>query len=189
MEVELDLTEAESLAWLGLVTLFILALLGVVGKSVSPRDGQGNPMLLTPARWQAVRLERRIAGETQRLREDADSLGRLLENPNPVDATLLAERIYSHHRSGTAATAGARQALIDAAEAAVLYASGSGSRNEAVRAYRNAVNLIAGLERRSGIRRNVPRTVGAGTGTAPKGGAEDCGACKDIGVRSHPRCA
>ena len=127
------------------VVLFGLVF-ATVGYWVTPW-AYGEARVLTPDRWHSLRLERRVASEAGELYVDASTLKSLVEKgrPSPVDAMLLAERIYAHHRKGTAATAAARERLIVAAETGVRYASGMASREEAVGRADEAFDMAASL--------------------------------------------
>ena len=109
-----------------LASVLLLAALGMIGSRVTPLVA-GEPVLLTPARWTAAGLARAARAETERIYTDASALAALLDGPraDPVAAMLLAQGIYARQRSGTSATAPARQALIAAAEAAAGYAAGT----------------------------------------------------------------
>ena len=145
VEIELDLTEAAAYYAAGAVVLAVLLFFGLVGAAATPR---GRLVYLTPSRWAAVKLQRRVHGEATRLREDVGALRSAVERgrPSPVDAMMLAERVYAAERTGTSATAPARNAAIRAAEAVVAYAEGTGSRKEAVDAVNLAVELMNRLE-------------------------------------------
>ena len=95
-------------------------------------------------------LTRRAGTEIDRLAADAQALHDVAarETPDPIEAMLLAQRIYAGHRQGTTATAPARQTLIAAAVATARYASGGVPRQIAV----DAINAV--LER---IRVFTPR--------------------------------
>jgi len=132
------------------VVLVLLAL-GVLGRWMTPY-AHGEAQVLTPARWHALRLAKRAEGETAALLRDAQDLQALLERgrPSAVDAMLLAERVYTHHRTGTAATAAAREALIAAAEVVARHTAGTASRTEAEAAVKRAFSLIRGLREGEG---------------------------------------
>ena len=122
MEINLDL---ELRPWLwGLLACFLFGL-AVLGRFVSPL-ADDRPQLLTADRWQALALQRQAAAEIQRLTADAQTLRVLAEreHPDAIQALSLAQRLYATQRTGTAATAPARQALIGAAEATARYAAG-----------------------------------------------------------------
>jgi len=67
------------------------------------------------------------------------------EPPDAVQAMLLAQRIYAGQRSGTAATATARAALVDAAAAVARYAGGGLTRQSAIEAVNAALERIRAL--------------------------------------------
>ena len=129
MEIELGWREWKNGGLIGLgclLGLLLLIALYFVGKSVTPVVG-GHPDWLTPERWQAARLARLAQAETLELAADLDALATLMdaEMPNPVSAMLLAQAVYAHQRTGTSATATARQAAIVAAEMVARYTAGS----------------------------------------------------------------
>ena len=133
-----------------MVGLAFLVVLGVLGWWVTPR-AHGEAQVLTPARWHALRLERRAAKETEALYHDARELRAMLERgrPSPVDAMLFAERVYARHRTGTSATGPAREALIEAAEVSARHAAGAATREEALVAANRAFALIEDLRIRT----------------------------------------
>ena len=144
--MELDLTH---ITWpMVLGALLVVALsFGLLGAAVTPVDGNGQPVLLTAGRWTAARLARQANAETEALVADASDLRTLLkrEHPDPINAMLLAQRIYAAHRTGSTATVAARQRLIAAAEVAARYAVGAASRQDAIAAYQAAMDSIQAL--------------------------------------------
>jgi len=143
MEIELGTWPARRMLF-GCLAVVVLVGLALVGRGVTPVAGD-SPVVLTPARWAAARLSRQAHAETERLQRDAGELRALLAgpaSPDPVQALLLAQRLYAAHRQGTSATAGARQALIDAAATAARYASGAVPREQAVTALNDALARI-----------------------------------------------
>lgn len=123
-----------------------LLLFGAAGRAVTPVE-RGEAQVLTPMRWRSRKLERRADAETRRLRRDVDDIRSLMERgkPDPVDAMLLAQRVYAHERRGTSATAPARQAAIEAAQAAAEYATGARDRGDAVAAVNRAIEAVDAL--------------------------------------------
>ena len=144
--MELDLTR---ITWpMVLGALLVVALgFGLLGAAVTPVDANDQPVLLTAGRWTAARLARQANAETEALVADASDLRRLLEreHPDPIDAMLLAQRIYAAHRTGSTATVAARQHLIAAAEVTARYAVGAASRQDAIAAYQDAMASIEAL--------------------------------------------
>lgn len=146
MEIELGTWPAKRMLF-GFLTALVLIGLALLGRGVTPVEAD-RPAVLTPARWTAASLARQARAETARLQQDAGELRAFLAgpaNPDPVQAMLLAQRLYAGHRQGTSATAGARQALIDAAATAARYASGAASRDQAVTALNEALARIQAL--------------------------------------------
>lgn len=148
MEIDISHAERSSLIAGAVVLLVLVAAgIGLLGRAVTPvRAGApGGRVVLTPARWKAAELARQARAETDELQNDAAALRALIEveeRPDPVEAMLLAERIYANHRSGTGATGRARNALIAAAETAAQYASGATPRQEAITALNTATERI-----------------------------------------------
>jgi hypothetical protein len=146
----LDLSGNNSTRTLVFATLCLAALfsLGWLGYWATPVEA-GQPILLSPDRWQAQRLARVARAESESVYRDAEKLVRLLDSaaPDPVSAMLLAQGIYARQRTGTSATAPARQALIAAAEVSARYASGSLDKEEAFGA---TVEALGKLERLMG---------------------------------------
>jgi len=145
VEIELDLSESTIYVLGAAALLAALLFFGAVGAAVTPK---GRLTLLTPSRWAAVKLQRRVNGEVKRLGKDVASLRKAVEKgrPNPVDSMMLAERIYAGERTGTSATAPARNAAIRAAQAVVEYSVGTQPRADAVKAVNTAANLLNRLE-------------------------------------------
>jgi hypothetical protein len=143
----LDLS-ANRYALLSALCLVALFSLGWLGYWATPVEA-GEPILLSPDRWQAQRLARVARAESESVYRDAEKLVRLLDSaaPDPVNAMLLAQGIYARQRTGTSATAPARQALIAAAEVSARYASGSLDKEEAFGA---TVEALGKLERLMG---------------------------------------
>ena len=144
--MELDLTRITWPLVLGILLAVALGF-GLLGAAVTPADADGQPMLLTAGRWTAARLARQANTEAEALVEDAAALRNLLEReyPDPIDAMLLAQRIYAEHRTGSTATVAARQRLIAAAEITARYAVGAASRQNAIDAYQTAMDSIQAL--------------------------------------------
>jgi len=143
--MELDFSR---LSWPTLIAtlLAVLVVLAVFGAMVTPAQA-GEPELISPDRWTAARLARQAQAEAQALMHNASQLHDLLEadQPEPVAAMLLAQRIYAVHREGTSATGSARLALISAAEFSARYAVGELPRQTAVTALNNALERIGPL--------------------------------------------
>lgn len=132
----------------GLLVVGLLVGLALLGRGVTPVV-EDAPQILTPERRQAFVLAQRARAEIGRLETDLHALQRLLlaEPPDAVEAMLLAQRIYAAQRDGTAATATARTALIDAAAAVTRYAAGGLSRQAAVEAVNAAVTRLRALHK------------------------------------------
>lgn len=130
----------------------LVLLLAVVGHAVTP-VAEGSPPVLTPERWQATVLARRANAEIVRLEADSRALVALMvsEPPDAVQAMLLAQQIYAGQRSGTAATAAPRAALVDAAAAVARYASGGLTRQTAIEAVNAALERIRALRGKNEI--------------------------------------
>jgi len=142
MEISIDLRKlALGVGIVGLILVF-----GLIGRSVSP-VAAGKPQVLTPERWEAAALARRAGAEIVRLQADGKALRAAVskEPPDAVEAMLLAQRIYAGQREGTAATAGARTAVVEAAAAVARYAGGGSSRQAAIDAVNAALDRIATL--------------------------------------------
>ena len=144
--MELDLTH---ITWPAVAAILMVILIGfgLLGAAVTPVNAQGEPMLLTAQRWTAACLARQANAETEALVKDAAELRRLLEreHPDPIEAMLLAQRVYAEHRTGSTATVAARQTLIAAAEVTARYAVGAATRQEALDAYQAAMASIEAL--------------------------------------------
>ena len=134
MQIELDFSNQIPFK-AGIITalIFVIFGLGTLGYGVTPVEAD-QLVLLTPERWQAAGLARQAMAEVVVIQRDLGSLNQLLagENPDPVAAMVLAQRIYANHKTGTSATATVRTTLIDAAERTARYATGTEERNDAV---------------------------------------------------------
>jgi hypothetical protein len=142
MEISLNLRQLV----LGAAAVCLVVVLAVVGHAVTP-VAEGSPLVLTPERWAAAALARKAGAEIVRLEADGRALHAsvVVEPPDAVQAMLLAQRIYAGQRSGTAATATARAALVDAAAAVARYAGGGLARQAAIEAVNAALERIRAL--------------------------------------------
>lgn len=143
MEIEFSREGHQRILFAGLGLLLLLAGFGVMGRFVTPLEGDG-PVLLSPERWQAARLARKARHEAQEIHADLEKLVALLDlaAPDPVEAMLLAEGVYARHRTGTSATATARQSVIFAAEIVAQHAAGSVERSIALEAVIDAMDRL-----------------------------------------------
>ena len=143
--MDISLEDARPLIIGAFITVLLVGL-ALLGHGVSPVEA-GRPQLLTPERWLAAALTRQAAVEITRLVDDVQSVREVLakEPPDAIHAMTLAQRVYAAHRTGTAATAPARQALIAAAEAVARYAAGGLARNDAITALNAALERIQAL--------------------------------------------
>lgn len=139
MEINLASPTVRRTLWGALVLCVLLAVM-LLGRSVTPVVAD-RPAVLTPEHWQAAQMTRQARGEIQRLVADSQELRGLAEQetPDPIRAMTLAQRIYAGHRTGTAATAPARQDLIAAAEQVARYSAGGINRAAALAAVNAAL--------------------------------------------------
>jgi hypothetical protein len=151
MEISLNLRQLV----LGAAAICLIVLLAVVGHAVTP-VAEGSPswaprLVLTPERWEAAALARKAGAEIVRLEADGRALRAAVaaQPPDAVQAMLLAQRIYAGQRSGTAATATARAALVDAAADVARYAGGGLARQAAIEAVNAALERIQALRGRA----------------------------------------
>lgn len=131
-----------------LAAVVIALLLGAaIGARVSPVEA-ARPVLLTPLRWQLRQVTVQVQGEIRQLVLDAAAVRAELaeENPGAIRALTLAQQVYANQRTGTAATAPARQALTAAAAALARYASGGTERDVAVTAFNMALERLQALD-------------------------------------------
>jgi len=144
--MEIEFEGGSALAFLVIILIIALLMFGLVGKLVTPVHAQ-EVQLLTPGRWTAYKLQRQARKETEHIVKDARELRKILaaDEPDPVNAMLLAQRIYADYQEGSSATAAARGALIAAAEATVRATVGEIPRDEAVAAFNQAVQRIDAL--------------------------------------------
>ncbi len=143
--MDISLEDARPFVIGALITVLLVGL-ALLGHGVSPVEAD-RPQLLTPERWLAAALTRQAAGEIAHLVNDVRSVREVLakEPPDAIHAMTLAQRVYAAHRTGTAATAPARQALIAAAEAVARCAAGGLARNDAITALNAALERIQAL--------------------------------------------
>ena len=122
--------------------LFLLGL-GALGKPYTPITATGDASLLTWDDWQLFKAERRYTAEREVLRVDADALGSLLnQNPDPVAAQILAQRIARHTAEGEAALLSARSALQQTAQDVASWTAGALDRDTAVESLQTASDLL-----------------------------------------------
>lgn len=157
MEINLNLRQLI----LGAAAIGLIVLLAVVGHAVTP-VAAGNPLVLTPVCWEAAALARKAGVEIVRLAADGRALSALAaeEPPDAVQAMLLAQRIYAAQRSGTAATATARAALVAAAADVARYAGGGLTRQVAIEAVNAALERIQALHGNDGIEGQGDKEMG-----------------------------
>ena len=147
MEIEIGFNNRQSrMVVIAGVLLAVWIGLALLGHVVTPVEAD-HLVLLTPERWQAAALARQAAAETIHLQTDATALYDLLNNANsdPVTAMLLTQRIYAQHKTGTSATATARNALIEAAAVVARYTAGSATYDDAILALNGALARIDAL--------------------------------------------
>ena len=144
--MEIEFESGSALAFWVIILIIALLLFGLVGKLVTPVHAQ-EVQLLTPGRWTAYKLQRQARNETEHIVKDARELRKILDadESDPVNAMLLAQRIYADYQEGSSATAAARGALIAAAEATVRATVGEITRDEAVAAFNQALERIDAL--------------------------------------------
>jgi hypothetical protein len=141
----MEITIGRSTIYGSLVCLALLSLLGLgaLGKPYTPVTSAGDARLLTWDDWQLLKAERQYDTEREVLRSDADALTALLnQNPDPVAAQLLAQRIKQHTASGQAALQPARTALLQAAQDVASWTAGALDRNTAVASLQTATDLL-----------------------------------------------
>ena len=145
--MDIDVSEVDTRILMAALLLPMLLCFGVLGWQATPVV-HGRTVLLSPVRWQAVKMAREASREKRQLTEDAHALRSYLSagRPDPVATMLLAQRIYAHQRNGVSATGPARAALIDAAKVAAAYASGAATRRQALAAANYAFGLIDRLQ-------------------------------------------
>lgn len=157
---------------IGMLVVGLLIGLALLGHGVSPVEA-GRPQVLTPERWLAAALTRQANTEIARLASDAQTLRDTLakEPPDAIRAMTLAQRIYAAHRTGTAATAPARQALIVAAEAVARYAAGGLERNAVITTLNAALERLKAIAPTSDDARQSSRFAPVGRVATCKGAA------------------
>lgn len=118
----------------------VMSLLALMGRAVTPRD---EVRLIGWLDWQALKAQRQYDGELSALRSDVDKLAKALERyPDPVAASLLAERIANRHRAGVPMLTSQREAVLKAADTVQLWAQSGVSREEVVAAIEAATELL-----------------------------------------------
>lgn len=147
MEFELDLRKNEGTIWLAALALLVFVILfglAQIGRNVTPVDAAGNSTLLGWPDWQLFKAERIYASEKEILRGDVTELVAMLDqqNPNPVAAQLLADRISRHATGGDPSLATARLAISTAALSVRNWAVGTLDRDSAILAVQDALALL-----------------------------------------------
>jgi hypothetical protein len=141
MEITINRTTLSGI----LVFVAILSLLGLgaLGKPYTPVTAAGDANLLTWDDWQLFKVEQRYTAEREVLRVDADALGSLLnQNPDPVAAQILAQRIARHTAEGESALLSARSALLQTAQDVASWTAGALDRDTAVTSLQTASDLL-----------------------------------------------
>jgi len=141
----MEITIGRSTVYGSLVCLALLSLvgLGALGKLYTPVNAMGDVRLLTWDDWQLLKAERQYGAEREVLGSDAEALATLLDqNPDPVAAQMLAQRITQHTASGQAALQTARTALLQAAQDVASWTSGALDRDTAVASLQAATDLL-----------------------------------------------
>jgi hypothetical protein len=184
--MDISLEDARPVA-IGALVVGLLIGLALLGHGVSPVEA-GRPQVLTPERWLAAALTRRANAEIARLASDAQTLRDTLakEPPDAIRAMTLAQRIYAVHRTGTAATAPARQTLIAAAEAVARYAAGGLERNAAITALNAALERLKAITPASDAGRARRRAAPEGRAAIGKGAARVSSPIRTCVWRSLP---
>ena len=166
---------------IGVLLVGLLIGVALLGHGVSPVEAS-RPQVLTPERWLAIALTRQANAEIARLASDAQTLRDTLakDPPDAIRAMTLAQRIYAAHRTGTAATAPARQALIAAAEAVARYAAGGLERAAAITALNATLQRIKAIAPTLDDARQSQRSAPEGRAATSNGVA-----CVQIPVRTR----
>lgn len=146
MEIELSLGRANYLREISLA-LFLLSLMGMgwLGRSVTQAGSDGNAQILTWSNYQLGKAENAYLEERKILREDADTLMKMLgqENiPGPVAVQVAANRIIDHSNSGVTELSAARKALTNAAVTVRDWSVGLVDKNTAIQSVQAAVSLL-----------------------------------------------
>lgn len=176
MEIEFVGRNGQRLLWVLSLLLCLPTGLALLGRQVTPVEA-GEPVLLSSDRWLAAHLARQARRETIRLYRDAGRLRALLDepSPDPVSAMLLAQGIYARQRTGTSATATARQSLIVAAETSARYATGALAYNDALSALEEALALLDPLRLPDDLPLDAGADPGGRTSPARPGRGADAG--------------
>jgi hypothetical protein len=141
----MEITIGRNTVYIVLVCLVLLSLLGLgaLGKLYTPVSVAGDTRLLTWDDWQLLKAERQYDAEREVLRSGADALAALLDqNPDPVAAQMLAQRITQHTVSGQAALQPARTALLQAAQDVASWTAGALDQDTAVASLQAATDLL-----------------------------------------------
>lgn len=145
MEMEIDLSGVKKgslFVWVGIGIIVLLGLM-LFGRAVSEED-----RLLTWQEWQIQKLKRAYNAERLALLHDIEQLEKLLsDDPDPARAQVVVLGIR-RNQSGRRVEAleSARQALADAAQAVLDWASGAGEYNAAVDAVQKSRSLVNGAK-------------------------------------------
>jgi hypothetical protein len=147
MEIELDFRKNKSTFWMAALALLIFVMvfgLAQIGRNVTPVDAAGNATLLGWSDWQLFKAERIYTSEIAILRGDVTELAAMLDqqNPNPVAAQLLADRVSRHAADGDPSLATARLAVSTAALSVRNWTVGTLDRDSAILAVQEALALL-----------------------------------------------
>lgn len=120
MEVEIDLRNVKG--WVYGIGGFLLLAVWLFGYFVTPADGT----VLTMQQWQLRKAAKAYRAELARLQDYCAEVAGLIEDeqPNPVQAQVLASRVQSDLQDGQEALSEARALVIAAAQAVRAWSVG-----------------------------------------------------------------
>jgi len=141
----MELTIDRNTLYTALALILVLVLLGLatLGRSFTPVTSDGSARLLTWSDWQLSKAEHRFQEERDTLRTDVDDLAVLLnQNPDPVAAQLLVQKVKQHTANGEDALLMARSAVLLAAQDVANWSAGALDRDTAIASLQAATDLL-----------------------------------------------
>lgn len=142
MEVEIDLRNVKG--WIYGIGSFLLLAVWLFGYFVTPADGR----VLTMQQWQLRKAAKAYRAELARLQDYCAEIARLIEDeqPNPVQAQVLAGRVQSDLQDGQEALSEARARVIEAAQAVRAWSVGQADYDTAAARVAEAADYLQQLE-------------------------------------------
>ena len=142
MELELEFKHDGLWLFVAVAAAAMLIGLGALGRVVTPQP----PHVLTWSDWRFLAVQREYRRELAALREDGRTLAALVKGRPSVETAWKAEEILKRLQGdeGLPVLNRRRQAVAAAAQAVVAWASGTATRQQAVKAVNHALERLRG---------------------------------------------